>query len=90
MISFVSCVGSAVWILLPHELVFAFYGQALLAVNDQRGLHDMGEAYRAVGVWFEQHLEDNGDEIAELSGWLATSCALLAIEVIAWTISLLD
>lgn len=89
MISFVSCVGSAVWILLPHELVFAFYGQALLADDDQRGLHDMTEAYRAVGVWLEQHLEANGDEIAGLSGWLAASCALLAIEVIAWTISLL-
>jgi hypothetical protein len=33
----VSCVGSAVWILLPHELVFAFYGQALLAVSTKLG-----------------------------------------------------
>ncbi len=31
MIAFAGCVGSATWILLPHALVFAFRGRALLA-----------------------------------------------------------
>ena len=30
MISFVLCVSTAIWVLLAHELVFTFRGQALL------------------------------------------------------------
>jgi hypothetical protein len=89
MISFASCLASAIWILLPHELVFAFHGQALLAESDHRGVHDVTEAYRAAGIWIEQHLDANRDKIAGLSGWLAVSCVLLAVEVILWTISLI-
>jgi len=85
----VSCLASAIWILLPHELVFAFHGQALLAESDHRGVHDVAEAYRAAGIWIEQHLDTNRDKIAGLSGWLAVSCALLAAEVVLWTISLI-
>ena len=89
MISFALCVGSAIWVLLPHALVFAFRGEALLAESDHRGVQDVTEAYRSAGIWIEPHLQANRDKIAWLSNWLAVSCALLAVEVILWTISLI-
>jgi hypothetical protein len=89
MISFALCVGSAIWVLLPHELVPAFRGKALLAGSDDQGVQEVTEAYRTAGVWIELHLEANRDKIAGLSIWLAVSCALLAAEVILWTISLI-
>lgn len=89
MISFALCVGSAIWILLPHALVFAFRGEALLAESDHRGTQLMTDAYRSASIWIEPHLEANRDKIAWLSSWLAVSCALLAAEIILWTISLI-
>jgi hypothetical protein len=89
MISFALCVGSVIWVLLPHALVFAFRGEALLAESDHRGVQDVMEAYRSAGIWIEPHLQANRDKIAWLSNWLAVSCVLLAVEVILWTISLI-
>jgi hypothetical protein len=88
LIAFVLCLGAAIYVLLPHQLVFAFRGQALLAASDHEGIDDVTEAYRAVGIWIEPLLESNRDTIAGLSDWFAVSCGLLAIEVILWTISL--
>jgi hypothetical protein len=89
MIAFALCVGSAVWVLLPHAFVFAFRGEALLAESDHRGVSNVTEAYRTAGIWVEPHLEINRSKIAGLSNWLAASCALLAAEVILWTLSLI-
>ena len=46
MSSFALCVGSAIWVLLPHSLVFAFRGESLLAESDHRGVQGVTEAYR--------------------------------------------
>jgi hypothetical protein len=80
-------VGSAIWVLLPHEFVFAFRGEALLAESDHRGVHDVTEAYRAAGLWTAPHLRTNASKIAALSSWLTASCVLLASEIILWTLS---
>jgi len=85
--AFVLCLASAIWILLPHKLVFAFRGDALLAESDHRGVQDVTEAYRAAGIWIEPNLDSNRDRIANLSSWFTVSCGLLAVEVILWTIS---
>jgi hypothetical protein len=90
MIAFALCVGSAVWVLLPHAFVFAFRGETLLAESDHRGVSNISEAYRTAGIWIEPHLEVNRSKISGLSNWLAASCALLAAEVILWTLSLID
>ncbi len=50
LIVFVLCLASAIWVLLPHELVFAFRGEALLAVSDHEGVEDVTQAYRAAGI----------------------------------------
>jgi hypothetical protein len=85
--AFVLCLASAIWILLPHKLAFAFRGDALLAESDHRGVQDVTEAYRAAGIWIESFLDSNRDRIENLSNWFTVSCALLAAEVILWTVS---
>jgi hypothetical protein len=89
MVTFALCVGSAIWVLLPHAFVFAFRGETLLAESDHRGVSDVVEAYRTAGIWVQPHLEANRGKIAGLSDCLAASCALLAVEVILWTLSLI-
>lgn len=87
LISFVICLGSAIWVLLPHSLVFAFRGEALLGTSDQEGVEDVVQAFRAAGIWMEPFLDANRDKIGQLSSWFTASCVLLAAEVIFWTIS---
>lgn len=88
MVTFVLCLASAIWVLLPQRLVFAFRGDALLAESDHQGVQDVTEAYRAAGIWIEPHLDVNAAKIAALSDWFTVSCVLLAAEVILWTVSL--
>jgi hypothetical protein len=88
LITFVLCVGSAIYVLLPHQLVFAFRGQALLAASDHEGVDQIEEAYRAAGLWIEPYLGSNRATIATLSTWFTLSCMLLATEIVFWTISL--
>jgi hypothetical protein len=67
LIVFVLCLASAIWVLLPPELVVAFRGEALLGVSDQEGVEDVYQAYRAAGIWIEPFLDSNRDKLATLS-----------------------
>ena len=87
LIAFVLCLGCAIWVLLPHSLVFAFRGEALLGISDQQGVEDITQGYRAAGMWIEPYLDANRDKIGVLSTWFTASCIMLAAEVIFWTIS---
>lgn len=87
--SFALSLGCAIWILLPHALVFSFHGETLLADGDRGEAALVTEAYRTAGSWIEPHLEANSDKIAELSNWLTASCALLVAEIVLWTVTLL-
>jgi hypothetical protein len=90
MVAFALCVACAIVILLPHTLVFVVNGEELLVeVDDFRAL-DLGEAYRTAGRWIEPQLEVNRDKIAMLSNWLASSCLLLGVEIVFWTVSLVS
>jgi hypothetical protein len=75
-------------VLLPHQLVFAFRGQALLAASDHEGIDDVTEAYRAAGIWIAPMLESNRSTIGDLSDWFSISCVFLTAEVILWTVRL--
>ena len=87
LVVFVLCLASAIWVLLPQEFVFAFRGDALLAASDHEGVEDVGQAYRAAGMWIEPFLDANRDKLARMSSWFTVSCVLLALEIILWTIS---
>jgi hypothetical protein len=88
LITFATCVASAIWVLLPHAFVFAVRGETLLAETDHLGVEDVGQAYRAAGIWMEPHLDRNQDKLAKMSGWFTASCVLLAVEIVLWTLSL--
>jgi hypothetical protein len=85
--SFVFCLGSSVWVLLPHEFVFAFGARELRAEAD-RGMRDVVDAYRVVARWIEPDLQANRVELAKLANWLTLSCLFLTAEIILWTLSL--
>ncbi len=87
LVAFVLCLASAIWVLLPHQLTFAFRGEALLAASDHEGIEDVTEAYRAAGIWIEPYLNANRAKIGQLSSWFTLSCVLLAVEIVLWTIS---
>ena len=88
LIAFTLCLASSIWVLLPHRLVFAFRGDALLAESDRRNVSDVTEAYRAVSGWIGPILDANGRKLGDLSDCFTVSCVLLAAEVILWTVSL--
>lgn len=88
MISFASCMGSAIWVSLPHRFVFAFPGETLLAMHAHGRIGGVTDAYGVVGAWAKPYLQANHNKIAWLSSWLTVSCVLLAAEIALWTISL--
>jgi hypothetical protein len=88
--SFVLCLGSAVWVLMAHELLLGFDGQTLLAESDHGETTEITDAYRAVSAWIERRLTLNRNRIARLSGWLTVSSVMLTTEIILWTISLIS
>jgi hypothetical protein len=90
MLAFVCCLGSAIWVLMPHELVFAFRGDLLVAASDLGEPLDVRDVYRATGRWIEPHLPANRRKIRWLSKWLTASCVLLAVEVIMWILSVVS
>jgi hypothetical protein len=85
---FVLCFLAAVWVLAPHEMVFAFAGMDLLVESDARRTSDVSEGYRAAGRWIEPHLRANWRTLDRLANWLTLSCLLLGVEIVAWTMSL--
>ncbi len=86
--SFVLCIASAIWVLLPRDFGLSFRGQSLTADGEAESSVDPAEGYRAACRWIEPQLEANGRKIARLSGCLTLGCALLATEIFLWTISL--
>jgi len=90
MVSFVLCVASAVWVLMPHQLVVALSGEELLGDSDEHARADVDEAYRAVGKWIEPRARANRRRIDLLANHLTASGLFLAIEVALWILSLID
>lgn len=87
LLAFVGCLSSAILVLLPHQLVFAFRGEVLVSAGDRREQFDVEDAYRAAGGWIQPHLQLNRRTIGRLSKCLTASCVLLAIEVVLWILS---
>jgi hypothetical protein len=88
LFAFTLCGASAIWILLPHGLEFAFRGDRVFATSDRRAIKDMAEAYRIAESWMETSVAENRPVIASLSYWPTVSCLLLAVEIVLWTVSI--
>lgn len=85
---FVISVGSAIVVLLPATLVFAYNGALILTAADAAGDDAVGHAYRAAIAWMQTDLTHNRDVISRLALWFYVSAGTLAAEVLLWTISL--
>jgi hypothetical protein len=86
-IAFGSSVAGAILVLLPRGLVFAFGGDTLLANDGAPDTVDVAEAYRAAAGWIELRVQENRGKLNRIAHWLTVSCAMLAAEVILWTLS---
>jgi hypothetical protein len=78
MVCFALCIGSSVWVVVPHKLALAPRGNGLLHQGDSQGSRDVTQAYRAAGRWIEPRIEINHLEMERLSYCLALSCLLPA------------
>ncbi len=88
-ISYALCFGSAIWVVLPHELVLSFGGAEFMADVDSAAEEvDVIEGYRAATGWIEPYLERNSRRIDQLADCLTISCLALAVEVLCCTIGL--
>jgi hypothetical protein len=87
-IAYVLCFASAIWVLLPRDLVLSFSGAELLAAGDGDRLAGVAEGYRAASAWIGPYLASNRLRIDRLEDWLTISCLLLSVEVSLCTITL--
>jgi hypothetical protein len=87
-IAYVLCFASAIWVLLPRDLVLSFSGAELLAAGDGDRLAHVTEGYRAASGWIEPYVASNRRRIDRLEDWLTISCLLLSVEVALCTITL--
>jgi hypothetical protein len=87
MISFALCLGTAISVLLPRNLVLSFGGEELLRDADEGRALAVAEGYRAACRWIEPQLAINRRTLDRLAELLTISCGLLALEVILQTIS---
>lgn len=85
----VACVGAAVYVLLPHELVLEFRGSVVNELEYERG-GGLDAAYEAVTEWLEDFHESNAGTLRGLGRWYTIACAALGVEVLLWTLSITD
>jgi len=65
IVSYVACVGAAIYVLLPHELVLEFRGSVVAEIADQVG-GGLPSAYAAVTEWLEAFHARNREKLDEL------------------------
>jgi hypothetical protein len=86
IVSYVACVGAAIFVLLPHELVLEFRGSVVTKVADEVD-GSLPEAYAAVTEWLEEFHAGNATKLERLGRWYTASGAALGGEVVLWTLS---
>ena len=86
IVAYIACVGAAVYVLLPHELVLEFRGSVVNELEDEHG-GGLEAAYEAVTEWMEGSHDSNADKLQALGRWYTTACAALGAEVLLWTLS---
>ena len=87
LIAYLASVGTAVYILSPHELTTEFRGSVLLETAREVGATD-DEAYETAMLWLEKIRAGNVDKVDALSKWYVASAVALGAEVLLWTVAL--
>jgi hypothetical protein len=89
LVAYLVCVGACIKVLLPHRLVFAFRGSALIDAARQSRT-DLEEALEAATGWFESFLEENRAELERLTRWYTVACLALGAEIVLWLLGAPD
>lgn len=87
IVAYLACVGAAIYVLLPHELVFEFRGSVVTDLERDHG-GGLEAAYGAVTEWLEEFHESNAGSLRMLGRWYTSACAALGAEVVLWTLSI--
>ena len=89
LLGYLVCVGACIKVLLPHRLVFAFRGSALIDAARETG-NDLEATLEAATGWFEAFLEDNRIELERLTRWYTIACLALGAEIMLWLLGAPD
>jgi hypothetical protein len=87
VIAYVFCLASALWVLLPRDLVVSLDRSELIS-DDDGAVIEVSEAYRAAMRWSNPRLTRNRRTIDRLADWLTLGCLLLTVEIVSCVISL--
>jgi hypothetical protein len=86
IVAYVVSVTTAIYVLLPHELVLEFRGSVVNETEQEIG-GGLEAAYEAVTGWLEEFHAHNRSKLEALGRWYTASCAALGVEVVLWTLS---
>ncbi len=86
ILAYVASVGTAVYVLLPHALVFEFRGSVITDLEQELG-GGVDTVYPAVTEWLEVFHEENSAKLQTLTRWYTASCVAVGVEVVLWTLS---
>ena len=89
LLAYLVCVGACIKVLLPHRLVFAFRGSALIDAARETG-NDLEATLEAATGWFEAFLEGNRIELERLTRWYTIACLALGAEIVLWLLGAPD
>ena len=89
LLAYLVCVGACIKVLLPHRLVFAFRGSALIDAARDTG-NDLEATLEAATGWFEAFLEGNRIELERLTRWYTIACLALGAEIVLWLLGAPD
>ena len=86
VVSYVACAATAIYVLLPHELVLEFRGSVVNELEDEHG-GGLDAAFEAVTDWLEDFHQSNAGKLVSLGRWYTAACVALGAEVLLWTAS---
>jgi hypothetical protein len=77
------CVACAVWVLLPHGLIFVVSGGELRLVDRHQRPRGVAAAHHVASLWAERRARANRRVLARIALSLSLGCVLLLIEIVS-------
>ncbi|HUA73813.1 MAG TPA: hypothetical protein VL988_03565 [Solirubrobacteraceae bacterium] len=88
LLFYLLCLAGCVWVLMPHDFVFAFLSDELLVDRVHENGASLDDAYIAIGMRLQRRLRANSAKLASLSAMLTISCIMLGCEISALALDL--
>lgn len=88
LLFYLLCFAGCIWVLMPHDFVFALLGDELLIDGFPHDGASLDDTYVAIGVWLKRRVRANNAKLANLSAMLTISCIMLGCEISALALDL--